>query len=261
MAEASTVSSKFHQDNSIFITATDEINASEVETYMKERILKGDFLANTKFVMVAGSHHGVNRNGEIVIGKTDYVLLQSFEHKVFSNLSKLKDKDGNNIWDEMNFDDELVTIACDEHLNFQPPFETTYELSERSQKKLTNLCDDLCNQTRPFCVVFASCYSYQSPIKDFMIEKGLLAAIDISKDQWEITGGRIFKFDKDQKEINDEFTNAGCCTKIYYISFHDINCCSNNTGPNQKFVSDWITWYWQNSCFGCSFETKSSLLQ
>ena len=208
MAEASTVSSKFHQDNSIFITATDEINASEVETYMKERILKGDFLANTKFVMVAGSHHGMNRNGEIVIGKTDYVLLQGFEHKVFSNLSELKDKDGNNIWEEMNFDDELVTIACDEHLNFQPPFETTYELSERSQKKLTKLCDDLCNQTRPFCVVFASCYSYQSPIKDFMIEKGLLAAIDISKDRWEITGGRIFKFDKDQKEINDELIKA-----------------------------------------------------
>ena len=162
MAEASTVSSKFHQDNSIFITATDEINASEVETYMKERILKGDFLANTKFVMVAGSHHGMKTDGEVVIGKTDYILLQGFEHKVFSNLSKLKHKDENNIWDEMNFDDELVTIACDEHLNFQPPFETTYELSERSQKKLTKLCDDLCNQTRPFCVVFASCYSYLS---------------------------------------------------------------------------------------------------
>ena len=52
-------------------------------------------------------------------------------------------------------------------------------------------------------MIFASCYSYQSPLKDFLIEKGILAAIDISKDRGEITGGRIFALDKDQKEIND----------------------------------------------------------
>ena len=175
MAEALSTLSKFHSENSIFITATDEINASEVEDHLKDRILKGDFLPNTKFVMVAGSHHGKQPDGEVVIGKTDYVLLQGFEHKVFSNLYKLKDKNEHFIWDEMNFEDDLVTIACDEKFSLQPPFESTYELSERSQRKLTKLCDELCNQTRPFCVVFASCYSYQ----DFMIEKGLLAAIQI----------------------------------------------------------------------------------
>ena len=219
---AANVSSKFHQENSIFITATDEINASEVENHIKERILKGDFLPNTKFIMVAGIHHEKpdRTDGMAKVDRTDYVLLQGFEHKVFSNLSKLKDKDGNNIWEKMNFDDELVTIACDEHPNLKkPPYKTTYELSERSQKKLTRLCNDLCNQTRPFCVVFASCYSYQSPIREFMIEKGLLAAIDICKDRWEITGGRIFKLDKDQKEINDELTKVSSMwnTLMYFM--------------------------------------------
>ena len=204
MATASpNVSEKFHSENNNFITANDEINANELETYIKERIRKGEFLPNTKFVLVAGSHHYIDEKGEVVPGKTDYVLLQGFEQKFFSNLQKMKDDEGNLIWDKMNFSEQLVTIACTENPNYQPPFNSTYELSERSQRNLTILAEDLCNQNNPFCVIFASCYSYQSPLKDFLIEKGILAAIDISKDRREITGGRIFALDKDQKEIND----------------------------------------------------------
>ena len=197
------VSKKFHSENNNFITATDEISANELETYMKDRIRKGDFLPNTKFVLVAGSHHYIDERGKVVPGETDYVLLQGFEHKFFSNLQMMKDDQDNLIWDKLNFSEQLVTIACVEKPNYQPPFQSTYELSERSQRNLTILCEDLCNQNNPFCVIFASCYSYQSPIKDFLIEKGILAAIDICKDRGEITGGRIFAFDKDQKEIND----------------------------------------------------------
>ena len=44
MAAASpNVSKKFHSENNNFITATDEINANELETYIKERIRKGVF--------------------------------------------------------------------------------------------------------------------------------------------------------------------------------------------------------------------------
>ena len=132
MAAASpNVSKKFHSENNNFITATDEINANELETYIKERIRKGDFLPNTKFVLVAGSHHYINTKGEVVLGKTDYVLLQGFEQKLFSNLQKMKDDEGNSIWDKMNFSEQLVTIACSEEFSLQPPFEITYELSER----------------------------------------------------------------------------------------------------------------------------------
>ena len=191
------VSDKFHNENSNFITATVEINANQLETHLKERIQNGDFFPNTKFVVVAGSHHGVNSDREVVPGMTDYTLLQGFEYKVFNNLYKLKDADGNSVWEKMNFSYELVTMACLKVNGDE------YELSKRSEQKLSNLAKDLCDQINPICVIFASCHSFQSPIKDFLIEKGVLAAIDISKDRGEISGGRIFSFDEDQKELND----------------------------------------------------------
>ena len=104
----------------------------------------------------------------------------------------------------MKFKDEVIPIACVENFDVKT-FETEYELSERSQMKLNELCEDLCSQNRSMCVIFASCFSHQSPIKQFLIEKGLYAAIDINKDRGEITGGRIYAMDKDQKEVNDEF--------------------------------------------------------
>ena len=191
------VSNKFHNENSNFITANVAINASDLETHIKERILNGDFFPNTKFVVVAGSHHEEKPNGEVVPGMTDYTLLQGFEYKVFNNLYKLKDANGCSIWEKMNFSNELVTMACSTNNGEE------FELSKRSERKLTKLAKDLFDQINPFCVVFASCYSFQSPIKDLLIEKGVLAAIDISKDQGEISGGRIFAFDDDQKELND----------------------------------------------------------
>ena len=79
----------------------------------------------------------------------------------------------------MKFKDEVIPIACVENFDVKT-FETEYELSERSQMKLNELCEDLCSQNRPMCVIFASCFSHQSPIKQFLIEKGLYAAIDIN---------------------------------------------------------------------------------
>ena len=192
-----TVYDKFHNENSNFITATVEINAYQLETHIKERILNRDFFPNTKFVVVAGSHHGLNYSGEVVPGMTDYKLLQGFEYKVFNNLYQIKDTEGNWIWEKMNFSYQLVTLACSTTDGEE------FELSKRSERKLTKLAKDLCDQINPICVIFASCYSFQSPIKDFLIEKGVLAAIDISKDRGEISGGRIFAFDEDQKELND----------------------------------------------------------
>ena len=142
---------------------------------------------------------------------TDYILLQGFEYKVFSRLYELKDSDGNIIWEKMNFSYELVTLAC------STTDGKNFDLSKRSERKLTKLAKDLCDQTNPICVVFASCYSFQSPIKDFLIEKGVLAAIDISKDRGEISGGRIFALDDDQKELMTAISEVSFPSNMYYV--------------------------------------------
>ena len=196
---------KFHSECNSFITTTDEINASELQDYLIYRIKKGDFFENTTFCTVAGIHHGLDREGKVVPGKTDYALLQGFDYKVFNALRNLKNEEtGKMIWNEMKFKKEIVPITCQENFSLKPPFESTYELSESSKADLTDLAKKLVEQTKPYVVIFASCFSYESTIRDFLVEQGVLATLDITNDRGKISGGRIFALDKVQREVQDE---------------------------------------------------------
>ena len=46
--------------NAFFIVANDEINASELETYMVEKIQKKVYPKFTRFILVSGMHHGID---------------------------------------------------------------------------------------------------------------------------------------------------------------------------------------------------------
>ena len=120
--------SKFHNQNCNFITSTEAITASDMTRELKRRILQKEFLPNTKFVMFSGCHHGKNRHGEVVLGQTDFILNQGFYHMVFTNLSELKDEEGNNIWEEMNFKRKLITISTTETVDMKT-FESEFHLS------------------------------------------------------------------------------------------------------------------------------------
>ena len=191
---------KFHSESNSFITTTDEINAQEVLEYLTYRIKAGDFFEGTTICTVAGIHHGKDRYGQVVPGKTDYALLQGFFYKVFNGLNNMKDdKSGKLIWNEMNFKKELIAITCD-----QNSVTGEFELSENSKADLKDLARKLVEQTKPYIVLFASCFSYQSTIRDFLVEQGVLATLDITNDRGKISGGRIFALDKVQREVQDE---------------------------------------------------------
>ena len=191
---------KFHCESNSFITTTDEINALEVLEYLTYRIKAGDFFEGTTFCTVAGIHHGKDRYGQVVPGKTDYALLQGFFYKVFNGLSNMKDdKTGKLIWNEMNYEKELIAITCD-----QNSVTGEFELSENSKADLKDLARKLVEQTKPYIVLFASCFSYQSTIRDFLVEQGVLATLDITNDRGKISDGRLFALDKVQREVQDE---------------------------------------------------------
>ena len=46
--------------NASFIVANDEIKASELETYMVEKIQKKVYPKFTRFILVSGMHHGID---------------------------------------------------------------------------------------------------------------------------------------------------------------------------------------------------------
>ena len=100
----------------------------------------------------------------------------------------------------MNFQKEFIAITSDEN-----DATKKFKLSESSKADLKYLSKKLVEQAKPYVVIFASCFSYQSEIRDFLVENGVLAALDITNDRGQISGGRLFSLDKVQREIHDEF--------------------------------------------------------
>ena len=86
MAKVSSLEAKFRNKNNHFITAKDKITADELEEYVKECLMNDDFQPNTKFILLAGIHHIKDKDGKVILGVTDFKLLEEYEHKLFSNL-------------------------------------------------------------------------------------------------------------------------------------------------------------------------------
>ena len=186
---------------------------------------------------------------------TDYALLQGFDYKVFNALRNLKnEKTGKKIWNEMNFKKEIIPITCQENFSLKPPFDIIYELSESSKADLKDLAVKLVEQTKPYVVIFASCFSYQSEIRDFLVENGILATLDITNDRGKISDGRLFALDKVQRKIHNKlreviFTFFGCLCNLTIDMLLNVF-----SGSNQKLVPYWLFWNWQNSSLGQRFK-------
>ena len=204
-----------HDQNGHFITFTDEVNASQIVNYIEPKFIGKEFLPGTEFIIVAGSHHGKNSAGNVELGCTDFVLLQGFYHKLFATLQKHKNPDEVSLWEEMKYDRSLVPISATENLDLKT-FECTYELSEVSRWDLKRLAKKLRESKNPSVVIFASCYSFQSEIKELLIANGILASLNISKDRGMVSEGKMFALDKQQQDVIDIIVEVKSSTKIYF---------------------------------------------
>ena len=188
--------------NAFFIVANDEINASELETHMVEKIQKKVYPKFTKFFLVSGIHHAMDYSGNVVIGGVDYRLLQGFYAKVFSRLITLKDQSGNIIWDEMEYRLEMIPLVTNpaelDKSTYQPK---DYFLNDLSRRVLKNLAEDLLERTKPYAIILASCYNFRSEINHILASNGLLASLNMLVDRGNVTSGNVFALDDKQKEI------------------------------------------------------------
>lgn len=191
-----------HSQNNHFISFTDEVSASDITKYMVPRIQRKEFQPGTHFILVAGTHHGKNQ-GKVEIGKTDFVLLQGFYHQLFSKMLEYQDPETKeSIWKQMGYSRELVPISAAENLNMKT-FELSFELSALSKDDLTCLAKRLRESTTPNVIIFASCFSFESEVRELLIANGILASMNIAKDRAEVSEGRVFALNDQQKEIID----------------------------------------------------------
>ena len=185
---------KFRIENNVFISAIDEIKASELQACMVELVKNGALPPGTIFYLIGGIHHGMNRQREVVEGQTDFTLLHGFYHQVYSILMTL------DVWNKRNYGFKLVPITCSEEYSFKT-FESSYVLSKISKQELSDLARKLLSGKEPSLVVFASCFSFNSTIKDFLYSKGVMASLSISFDKGEVTEGKLFSLDQDQQDV------------------------------------------------------------
>ena len=102
----------------------------------------------------------------------------------------------------MRYSRELVPLSADENLNMKT-FELSFELSALSKDDLQCLAKRLPESTTPNVIIFASCFSFESEVRELLIANGILASLNISKDRGEVSEGRVFALNEQQREIID----------------------------------------------------------
>ena len=69
----------------------------------------------------------------------------------------------------------------------------SYKLSNYSKNDLIKLSNELRKANHSSALIFASCFTFYSKIKELMIANGVLAALNISKDLGEITEDKAYQ--------------------------------------------------------------------
>ena len=186
--------SKFRIESNVFISATEEINASELQEYVVQLVSKGVLPIETTFYLIGGIHHGKTHDDKVVEGQTDFTLLHGFYHKLYTTLFHL------DVWKKKKYDFTLVPITCSEEFDHKT-FESKFSLSDISKHELSKLARKLLGGKEPSLIIFASCFSFDSMIKDILYSKGVMASLSISYDKGDVTGGKLFSLDQDQQDV------------------------------------------------------------
>ena len=209
--------------NEIFIASVANISYFDLKDYLLPKISRNAkvFPKGTVFYLLCGIHHGPD--GEI--GRCDPSLNSQFHYTLFNNLQHccgyleceecqgfLTEPCSSNqsVWDEMEYEDKIVplyTVAQDDNDDSDEE-EEKYELSPRSKKDLMKLSKELTEQTRPSALIFASCNSLYSSITDILRANGIIATMNISKDLGEVTEGKVFHLDDQQKTVMSDIRDV-----------------------------------------------------
>jgi hypothetical protein len=114
----------------------------------------------------------------------------------------------------------------------------SFEFTEKSEKKLIQKFYDFKNADKPGILILATCYSEKSEVNKLLWQYGLYAALSISKERGELTDGRIYKLDKDQKivirKVHQDHVQARKSGKIKETK--NIVLCGHAGTGKQKYI-------------------------
>ena len=106
-------------------------------------------------------------------------------------------RDKGALWKQKNFemDERFVLPIKTKEENGK------FELEPDSISLIKKAFDDLISSDKPHVFIFASCWSFFSEINSVLRASGLISALFLSKERYDITEGRMFKLNEDQKHL------------------------------------------------------------
>ena len=189
---------KFHNEKNQIVTALKPIRPEDLKEYLAKNLTY--FPKGTIFRLFTGHHHKKVEDDKVEIGKSDSKLvsayndmIESFENECDKNCKECEKCKFFHAWILGKYIfDSVKPLSTDKKSG-------KYKLRPSAKKSLKVEFDNISRSDVPNVIIFASCYSYFSEIKTIMISCGLISAVAMSSERGDITGGKYFVCDPEQR--------------------------------------------------------------
>ena len=179
-------------ENNVILTTKDEISVQQVFNYLTTNLDR--FRVGSEFLVVCGVHG--SDKGELKEFDEDFRYDYEMMYRWFKNRNKYSHQV--QIVEERQYNMETVVELNSVKHESQ---EGKYVLDENSKDTLKNEFERVVSLDKPIVLVLASCWSFQSEISNILRAVGLYSALNLLEDHGEISAGKMFKLDNDQKDF------------------------------------------------------------
>ena len=176
---------KLHIENGIIYTFRDEINAFEVEEYLKERIYQ--YRIGTRFIIFCGYH--TSDDGQLAF--TDLNLVDHYQ----AMFDRLNHECHDPIFQRQYKMGKIIPVYSEK--NDWGKFVLTIQ----SKSEIKMLAEDIVMTKTPYILILASCYSHRSEVSNILRSSGLYSVLHISEDLGKLTNGKSFFLSQEQRDL------------------------------------------------------------
>ena len=200
MATAVPVSDdKINVENNVILTTKDEISVQQVFNYLTTNLDR--FRIESEFVVLCGVH-GSNK-GELGKGDEDFrydyeSMFRWCQSEKHYNRCSPKSAKPFQVIEEQKYQMGRVVEVTSKQDETK---DKKYVLTDDSKETMKNEFERILTSENPTVLILASCWSFRSEISNILSAVGLYSALNLLEDHGEISAGRMFKLDTDQKDF------------------------------------------------------------
>ena len=176
---------KLHIENGIIYTFRDEINAFEVEEYLKDNITQ--YKIGTCFFVFCGVH--TTDDGELA--GTDINLVDHYQ----AMFDRLNEDCNSPIIDRQYQMGKIIPLSSEKSNCGH------YILTSQSKSEIKMLAEDIVMTKTPYILILASCYSHKSEVSTVLRSAGIYSVLHVSEDLGKLTMGKSFCLSQEQIDL------------------------------------------------------------